>query len=1043
MAADIDRVRAEALAKRRTRSAELACSRKRKLVELYTVSTLSCIRTTADDEGDVATNTTRSSAQQFADSHSMEDGVLFDPKKLPQLEFDDDSGVVDNEWSADAQSNEDDPVRPKTPVAEKQEVQLPKPPVQPQSSEPGEPQIHTDAKPQLEVQSMQSISNVENRTKKPAAAVSSTMDSSSSATSTKTGNITVPMLVPQQTIATDNGEIPKSSFKRQKTDEMVQLFNADNKDAFESLVVLLKDCLPAKVAEVTPLAELYYLAQTLPLVKLMPTTHKAVTTSMFETALTEGKINVVHSRIEELKRQGKWSLRQPTRFIDPMRNSKKTQWDNLLSEMNWMACDFREEKRLKIATCGLIAKSVADYWKFGKVCCIKTRPIKFMTSPSESDDDQEDINDEDATQPTSQIDEQDSIDISELLKRPDPSTEFTLVQPPEVELEDYMKYLEEEEPSPFKLQIDTNDVKYSDKTLLDGMPSFSSFQHFDDNYESAPLVPISKALIPREDQTWFKMYIEQKEDQLPVVPDPQKGLFGFSFRNRLTSAIKPPQPPSLRYLNLRTPTIWLPEDDQNLIEYVNQFSFNWGAVSAHLSKRPTRSYQSNIERRTPWQCFERYIQLNDAFQIADMRGHNYMAATKWLEHAHHIQATTKRRISPLGVGVESIQRGHKRLRWASMFEAIRKCMRKRENVTKPNQNHQRKNIDENKLAAPTPAELSKLKFERDKAIQDAYVPRGRAPATAVGALPADSKAGPAGANASRSVPKQANPAQPNSQMQSRPNSRPNSVPAPTGAVVPKNGNGPTANPAIAAQLAAGQMKTGPNGTAYTPEQIQQLMQIRQRKLAANGQGSPSPNAGNAQLTNALGSSRSNSNPVPMVPANASPLVQQARATQQTFVPAQVSAVINQIQTQHPNLSKEEVTRMAAQYLANLQNKQNRAAAAAAAAASTATASGGVSNASIVSTNGSNIGSPAGSQRPSPVIQGKPLAVPTPQQILQQQNAMVGASPIPNGSTPVNAVSAANLTPEQKAQLDMLKVLHAEQQQKRQQASSQGSQGSSS
>jgi chromatin modification-related protein VID21 len=841
-------------------------------------------------------------------------------------------------------------------------------------------------------------------------------------------------------------------------------------------VLILKEFLPAKVAESTPLAELYYLAQTLPLVKLIPSTHKVVTSNMFESALTEGKINVVHSRIEELKRQGKWSLRQPTRFVDPIRSQYRTQWDNLLSEMNWMATDFKEERKLRVTSCAFIAQSVADYWKFGKVCCIKRKPIKYIVDDmSELIEFPKEEQEEDQALPeTSMEKDDDSIDISKLLKRPNPEDEIIAPDLPEVSLEDYLDYKETQ--SPFKLSIDTNEMKPNDKSLIDNLPIFSSFQNFDDYYSSAPLIPVSKVVLPVEDENYYNVYFKNIIDDSNVIPDQQKGLFGFSSQKKISTSIKPPSPPNLKYLDLRTPTIWLPEDDQDLIEYVNQFSFNWGVVSAHLSKKPTRSYSSNIERRTPWQCFERYIQLNDTFQINDMRGSNTLNAMKWLEHAHNIQATTKRRISPLGVGVESIQRGHKRLRWASMFEAVRKCMRKRESITRPNTNQVRKPLDDKKLPAPTPAELSKLKYERDKAIQDAYLQnsagfRGRPNPNVAGSRPV-SGANPLPATQAQSQvqptrPGQApngNPIAPstnnvgtaripqptsgqavgavqqsqvqnNSISQSSPSLSPN-VQRPNNVSVPGSTQ---QQPAINAQRVLNNNQapklTAPNGQPYTPEQLQQFVQMRQRKAlqqqnAINGGSSvgnsntSSPTMVNAQLNanNSL-SSRSSSNPNATPSQNPSPVVAQNQipmnkmnspvniGRNMAFVPAHVSAVISQIQAKNPNLSKAEVTKMAAQYLANLQAKQQ-------------------------SRNVQGNGFIEGVSSAGPVNQRSNSQQGASTSLQRPTNSAAASSPLQQQ----NSVSPA-LTPQQKAQLDMLKALHAEQQQKRQQSAKNSSSSS--
>lgn len=862
-----------------------------------------------------------------------------------------------------------------------------------------------------------------------------------------------------ETIVDDSHEV-----KKRRLEDRIDLFNPENPDAIETLVLILKSQLPAKVAEVTPLTELYYLAQTLPLAKLMPTTHKIITSKMYETVLTEGKVNVVYNRIEELKRYGKWSLIQPTRYVDPYRVNHKGHWDNLLSEMNWMATDFKEERKLKIATCAMIASCIEDYWKYGKVCCVKRKPIKLLEAPVEETEtldttaEATPVVDEDVVMKSS---EPQAIDVSLLLKRVDASAEINPPLLPETTQEEYARAKEEEGYTPFKLFLDTNDIRPQDKTLLEAVPTFSSFQSYDTSIET-PLVPISKSLVNSNDETWYNLYLKQTEDSSNIVPAQQRGLFGVSSSRRPTSSIKPPPPPNLKYLDLRTPTIWLPEDDRALIDYVNMFSFNWGVVSAHLSKRPTRSYQSNIERRTPWQCFERYIQLNDTFQIQDMRGQNSLTSSKWLEHAHHIQATTKRRISPLGVGPESIQRGHKRLRWASMFEAIRKCMRKREAITRPNPNQTRKNLEEKKLDTPTPAQLSQLKYNRDKSNQEAYLQNtanqqrarnanaGNATANATAAARAASGNGTNGQQRPGGTP---TPQVAQQVAQGQAIKRPNSVPAQG---IPKG-----VGAATAASIAQAKPSVGVNGTPYTPEQLQQLMQLKQRKLA---QQAAVANAGGNGLNAPLAAQmRSNSNPVQGTQGAGSPVplsqgvgnggmkpLSTGNSAQPSknvngitqFSSAQVAAMIQHIQAKNPNISKDEVTKIATQYLANLQQKAAQNASANAAAAASSNNNGGaVNDNNIQPRSGAN--TPRASQ--SPMVQAKPIAsgVPTPGQILQQQSSMTppmasppnrvlsaGPQPQQGAGSPIQGLpQVQQLTPQQqKAQIEMMKALQTDQQQ---------------
>lgn len=115
----------------------------------------------------------------------------------------------------------------------------------------------------------------------------------------------------------------------------------------------------------------------MPLTKLLPAAHKTLSTEAYQLSFLEGKLAVVQTRIEELKRSDKWSLRQRVKFKAPPR--PKVHWDRLLDEMKWMRMDFREERKLKIATCYQISLAIQDYWSYGKeAVCIKRRPIVHL-----------------------------------------------------------------------------------------------------------------------------------------------------------------------------------------------------------------------------------------------------------------------------------------------------------------------------------------------------------------------------------------------------------------------------------------------------------------------------------------------------------------------------------------------------------------------------------------------------------------------------------------------------------------------------------------
>ncbi|SCU85299.1 LAFA_0D14928g1_1 [Lachancea sp. 'fantastica'] len=524
--------------------------------------------------------------------------------------------------------------------------------------------------------------------------------------------------------------------------EKKALFHEQNINSKESVYLIMNDTIPSLIPQAVSLSELKFNSQTLPLVKLIPTAHKVLTSEIMTTALNECRIAVVSSRIEELRRQGLWSLRQPKKPLDPWEKAKDTEshHGHLLREAKWMHYDFYEHTKYKRAVCLTIAQGVMDFWNYGRVCCVKTAPTKHLepiknetesepeispvaepeqaheSSELESNSTQNDktIPNDENTEVANTVD---TIDIALLLKRPDPLDEIKALKLPQTDEESYVR--EKKTKSPFKLHVSTDEFNYIEKKVIDNLRLFSGVFDLDGESTAAPVVPfepISKATVLLDDNHFSKLVERQIIDEEPsLVPfSKRRGMF---YGNRRSHYLRPPIAPSLRYLKYRTPTIWLPQDDQELVRNINTYAYNWDLISAHMSSRPTTSYCSNIERRTPWQCFERFIQLNEKFQFIDMKGPRAHNAQVWLIEAHKLQQQQKRRISPLGIGEESIQRGHKRLRWASMFEAMRKCIKKRENAPRPNPTQPRKPLDCKNTTVPTPAEMSQLKAQRDDALR--------------------------------------------------------------------------------------------------------------------------------------------------------------------------------------------------------------------------------------------------------------------------------------------------------------------------------------
>lgn len=66
-------------------------------------------------------------------------------------------------------------------------------------------------------------------------------------------------------------------------------------------------------------------------------------------------------RVNELQKMGVWSPKRIPKVPEPPRN--KVHWDYLLAEMTWLANDFKEERKWKIALAKKVSKAVLKYFQ--------------------------------------------------------------------------------------------------------------------------------------------------------------------------------------------------------------------------------------------------------------------------------------------------------------------------------------------------------------------------------------------------------------------------------------------------------------------------------------------------------------------------------------------------------------------------------------------------------------------------------------------------------------------------------------------------------
>ena len=296
-------------------------------------------------------------------------------------------------------------------------------------------------------------------------------------------------------------------------------------------VVIAPEHYPTKPHNASSLPELYYLTQTLPLIKLLPSSNKALMTENFELAFLEGKIAVLYSRIEELKRQGKWSFRQPIKYKDPF--PKSAHWNSVNAEGKWMSDDFKEGMKFKRACCLMIAQSVQDYWTFGKeLTCITTRAPNHLTDQDIENRTERKVDQMEKTEQM-KVDKEDQMDVdgaidiaeSEKLSIPDQeepiSEDLALIEEEKQETETKQMAVSQEtidvsdlvltdskrmettdaidavvtghskpnvrQTSPFKLFVNENELQKLDQQLILIIPKYKSFE--EETYGKKPLKP--------------------------------------------------------------------------------------------------------------------------------------------------------------------------------------------------------------------------------------------------------------------------------------------------------------------------------------------------------------------------------------------------------------------------------------------------------------------------------------------------------------------------------------------------------------------------
>ena len=495
---------------------------------------------------------------------------------------------------------------------------------------------------------------------------------------------------------TNNTEIQK-----QKHKTVNSFYRNEAHDNKKTVFLTMDPSVPTSIPNSKPLYEIVYLQNTLPLKKLLCSSEKVLTTDIWERTLQENKQAIVSNRIEDLKRSGKWSLRQEKVFKDPIselfnkptltKSIKKTTRQVMLEDSQLMAVDFREYSKWKMAMKVMLSQAVMDYFILGKeICCVKVK------SADHSKDDNEIV----------VLDKNDDVQMLKV-DVGDPLVQKVISE----ETKDYKTYFK------FSLAIDEDDLSKVEKAIIESLPTNEYNKTKNSILTSAEIkekkqlleelledeldyIPASRIMYPREKKNYVKIAqrdfvdLEMSTDAMTK----KRGLFGSnsgSVNNQRKVSLKPPTPPNLECIKHRMPVFWLPKDDEMLVSLINEYRYNWDIIASHMNNKTTFGFQSSVMKRTPWTCFERFLQLNEKFDLSELKGYRASLALAWLNHQNQIMDTVgngKTSMKPIGLTENSKQRGHRSLLWASIFDGMKKVIVQRENKKyQASQNRQKAN----------------------------------------------------------------------------------------------------------------------------------------------------------------------------------------------------------------------------------------------------------------------------------------------------------------------------------------------------------------
>lgn len=130
---------------------------------------------------------------------------------------------------------------------------------------------------------------------------------------------------------------------------------------------------------------------------------------------------------------------------------------------------------------------------------------------------------------------------------------------------------------------------------------------FADDCDSVDIAHMSTSFFPGKPSP------PQAQKPVPLPPESTNvALFNPDFKHILHRMqghhFKPPSfIPPVPFFENRLASQWLPSEDEKLKDLVQRYPQNWALISTFMTFKG--DLQSAPERRSPWECFERYLQI--------------------------------------------------------------------------------------------------------------------------------------------------------------------------------------------------------------------------------------------------------------------------------------------------------------------------------------------------------------------------------------------------------------------------------------------------